>query len=89
MSDPRSADDRPLDEDELNTLRTEEESRSSGSHPARRSSSVLGHNTCNWGFTFLCDDRSGNTCNTGWTFRCDTETCTYGWTFKCDKPIIH
>jgi hypothetical protein len=51
--------------------------------------SGLGINTCNWGFTFLCDDRTGPTCTRGYTFICDTErTCTYGWTFKCDNRAL-
>jgi len=53
---------------------------------ARAAGGGLGINTCNWGFTFLCDDRTGPTCTRGYTFLCDTEpTCTYGWTFKCDN----
>jgi hypothetical protein len=84
MTEPRSVDDRQLDDDKLNSLRTEEEARSSGPHVGRFAD-LIGRNTCNWGVTILCDDTSGDTCKTGWTFRCDTLTCTYGWTFMCDK----
>jgi hypothetical protein len=84
--EPRSVDGRPLEDEELKALPTEEDARQPGPHTAALIGGGLGNrNTCNWGVTIFCDDTTGDTCKTGWTFRCDTMTCTYGWTFVCDK----
>jgi hypothetical protein len=85
---PRVVSRYALDDQRLKTMPTEEDAKRSG--PQRLQ--VIGgglENTCTWGFTLLCDNRTGPTCTSGWTFVCDTEpTCTYGWTILCDKRVL-
>jgi hypothetical protein len=85
---PRSANAYSLDDNALRWMSTEQDARSAGQPASGANKKAGSRNTCNWGITFLCDDRTGNTCNTGWTFRCDTSTCTYGYTFRCDKSTF-
>lgn len=78
--EPRSAGGDPLDDDELRSMPTEENS--------RIGESGLGGGTCTSGWTILCDDKPGPTCKTGFTILCDSRpgpTCTYGFTLKCDS----
>ena len=86
--EPRVVSQVALDDEALKSVPAEEKGQKSGTPIMRVASGGLGLNTCSWGVTLLCDERSGPTCQSGWTFVCDTATCTYGWTLKCDKRVF-
>jgi hypothetical protein len=83
---PRIVSQRPIDDEELKSLPTEETVQM-----------LLGQqgpwgnkNTCTYGWTRVCDHPGpGQSCLTGSTYYCETgPTCTNGWTIRCDKPAV-
>jgi hypothetical protein len=93
---PRVVSQLVLDDEDLKSMPTEEETKGSGAQIAMIGGGGLNlNNTCNTGITRICDNPMHmastivSSCHTGVTYYCETgPTCTSGITWKCDKWLV-
>jgi hypothetical protein len=88
---PRVVSQIALDDEELKSLPTEQDSKTPGVLAMIGGGGGAGLNvTCNTGVTRICDNphsptTQNHSCTYGSTWYCNTgPTCTSGWTYKCD-----